>query len=678
MDFEAAKKRTSQLRKEIKYHSKLYYEQDSPEISDQAFDRLMNELKDLEEQFPELRTKSSPTQHVGWKAGRAFQKVTHKVPLLSLKDVFSTEEVSDWWNSCGSDICDVEAKIDGLSVAITYRNGKYVGAATRGDGYVGEDVTENVQYVAGIPMKLPLPDDVAPENELIVRAEAVMLKADFEALNCQLEAEGKALMKNPRNAAAGSLRVLDPAITKERKLSAIAFNILYASGFEGSSLKIGINQWLDCKALDALGFTTVKRYLCKSRDNVLQAIEEIGKQRDSYPYGTDGAVVKVISFAGQNLLGTTEKYPKWAVAYKYPSETKQTVIEDIVLQTGRTGRINPVAILQPVELGGSTVTRATLNNQRFMDDDLGGVAIGDTVDVHKAAEIIPEILKVYHEKRPAGAKNFVIKSCPACGTPAVLAADENGNGTVHICPNLDCPAQLAKHIEFWGSKNVMDIEGLGPSAVQALMDAKLVSHVADLYTLTAEELAAADNFGIIKANALIRSIEVSKDRDIDRLIKGLGMLGVGRSIGKELAKRCPDIWAVAQMTVKDLLDVDGIGKISAEVIYTYLHNSDNLETLHRLESLGVNMVSKSYQADAAVSRRPFDGLTFVITGTLPTMKRNEAQEFIERHGGKVAGSVSKKTSYLLAGDDAGSKLEKAKALGTPIIDEPTLLAMAQK
>lgn len=678
MDKNAAKKRIAQLRKEIRYHSRLYYEEDSPEISDQAFDLLMNELKDLEEQFPELRTKSSPIQHVGGKAKHTFQKVTHRVPLLSLKDVFSTEEVTDWWNSCGSDICDVEAKIDGLSVAITYRNGKYAGAATRGDGYAGEDVTENVRYVAGIPMELSLPDDVAPKNELIVRAEAVMLKSDFEELNRRLEAEGNPLMKNPRNAAAGSLRVLDPAITKERKLSAIAFNILYASGFEGSSLKIGINQWLDCKALDALGFTTVKRYLCKSMDSVLQAIEKIGEQRESYPYGTDGAVVKVISFAGQNRLGTTEKYPKWAIAYKYPSERKQTVIEDIVLQTGRTGRINPVAILRPVELGGTTVTRATLNNQRFMDNDLGGVAIGDTVDVHKAAEIIPEILKVYHEKRPTGAKNFAIETCPACGAHAVLTADENGDGTVHICPNIDCPAQLAKHIEFWGSKNVMDIDGLGPSAVQALMGANLISRVADLYTLTVDSLTELEGFGTAKANTLIRSIEASKDRNIDRLIKGLGMLGVGRSIGKELAKRCPDIWAITEMSVEDLLQVDGVGKISAEVIYTYLHNPDNLETLHLLEALGVNMTSKSYQSEVTVSRRPFGGLTFVITGTLPAMKRNEAQEFIERYGGKVSGSVSKKTSYLLAGEDAGSKLEKAKALGTPVIDESTLLAMAQK
>lgn len=677
MDKNAAKKRITQLRKEIRYHSKLYYEEDSPEISDQAFDLLMIELKDLEAEFPELRTKSSPSQHVGGKAKRTFQKVTHRVPLLSLKDVFSTDEVTDWRNSCKGNLYDVEAKIDGLSVAITYRNGKYVGAATRGDGHVGEDVTENVRYVAGIPMELPLPDDVASENELVVRIEAVMLKDDFEELNRKLEDEGKPLMKNPRNAAAGSLRVLDPAITRERKLTAIAFNILYASGFDGSSLHIGESQWEDCHILDKLGFWTVKRYLCKTQEEILQAIEKIGAEREDYLYGTDGAVVKVVSIKAQNSLGTTEKYPKWAVAYKYPSETKQTVIEDIILQTGRTGRINPVAILRPVELGGSTVTRATLNNQRFMDDDLGGVAIGDTVDVHKAAEIIPEILKVYHEKRPAGAKDFVIKACPTCGAAAVLAADENGDGAVHICPNIDCPAQLAKHIEFWGSKNVMDIEGLGPSAVQALMDTHLISHVADLYTLTANELAEVDSFGTAKANALIRSIEASKDRDIDRLIKGLGMLGVGRSIGKELAKRCPDIWAITEMSVEDLLQVDGVGKISAEVIYTYLHNSDNLANLRRLEELGVNMVSKSYQTEAAASQRPFDGLTFVITGTLPTMKRNEAQEFIERHGGKVAGSVSKKTSYLLAGDDAGSKLEKAKALGTPIIDESTLLAMAQ-
>lgn len=677
MDAKEAKKRIAQLRKEIRYYSRLYYEQDAPEISDQAFDNLMNELKELEAAFPELRTASSPTQHVGGKASRSFRKVTHKVPLLSLRDVFNVQEVTDWWNTSGKDICDVEAKIDGLSVAVAYHNGEYVGAATRGDGHVGEDVTENVRYVAGIPMSLPLPNDVAEENDLIVRVEVVMLKANFSELNRRLEAEGKPTMKNPRNAAAGSLRVLDSNITKERKLSAIAFNILYASGFEGSSMKIGVNQWLDCKALDTLGFKTVERFLCKTKDDVLKAIDEIGKQRESYSYGTDGAVVKVISIAGQNVLGTTEKYPKWAVAYKYPSETKQTVIEDIILQTGRTGRINPVAVLRPVELGGATVTRATLNNQRFMDDVLGGVAIGDTVDVHKAAEIIPEILKVYHEKRPAGASNFEIQFCPACGAPAVLAADENGDGVMHICPNLDCPAQLAKHIEFWGSRGVMDIEGLGPGAVQVLLDAHLVSHVADLYALTADKLEGLESFGTTKANALIRAIEASKDRDIDRLIKGLGILGVGRSIGKELAKCCPDIWAVTQMSVADLLNVDGIGAVSAEVIYKYLHDPDNLAHLRRLESLGVNMTSKSYQTGTSASNRPFDGLVFVITGTLPTMKREQAQEFIELRGGKVSGSVSKKTSYLLAGEDAGSKLEKAKSLGTPIIDEATLLEMAK-
>lgn len=672
MSIESAKERAKELRSSIQHHSILYWDMDSPEISDQAFDSLMNELKAIEAEYPELQTPDSPTLHIGGKAQRKFSKVQHQVPMLSLKDVFSEEEVLSWWKGCGRPLCDVEPKIDGLSMEVTYINGFFSSASTRGDGYTGEDVTPNAKFITGIPTQIKLPAGTADGNKLIVRFEVVMEKADFLALNESLVAEGKRLMRNPRNAAAGSLRVLDPLITKQRKLKAIAFNIMLAEGFENCGNDMpGIDQHNDCRILANMGFCAVDSFLCQDENDILAYIKEIGETRSNLPYGTDGAVVKTLSMAVQRQLGELEKYPKWAIAYKYPSEKKQTVIREIIVQTGRTGRLNPVAIFDPVELGGVTVTRATLNNQDFMDACLGGVAVGDTVDVHKAAEIIPEILYVHHDLRTADAKNFHIEKCPVCGTAAVLMANDSGNGVLHICPNPDCPAQMAKHIEFWGSRDVMAIDGLGPAAVNALLQARKIKDVSDLYALKEEDIAGIDGFSSSKAKLLVSSINASKERDIDRLIKGLGIIGVGRTVGKALAKLYPSIWAISELSMDELTQVEGIGETTAASIINYF-DSTHIAFLKRLESLGVNMRSQTYQSTQCTT---FQNMTFVITGTLPHMKREEAKELIEKHGGKVSGSVSKKTTYLLAGEVAGGKLQKAQDLGVKVISEDELWNM---
>lgn len=669
---DSANERAKELRKTIQRHAILYWDMDSPEISDQAFDAFMNELKAIEAEYPALQTPDSPTLHIGGKPQRKFRKVQHLVPMLSLKDVFSEEEVLSWWRGCGCPVCDVEPKIDGLSMEATYINGSFNSVSTRGDGRIGEDVTPNAKYISGVPQQIKLPTGTAAYSKLIVRFEVVMEKADFLALNETLTADGKPAMRNTRNAAAGSLRVLDPLITKQRKLKAIAFNIMYSEGFESCGKSApGIDQHNDCRILAQMGFRAVDSFLCKDEDDILAHIREIGETRTGLSYGTDGAVVKTVSMEVQRQLGELEKFPKWAIAYKYPSEEKQTVIRDIIVQTGRTGRLNPVAVFDPVELGGATVTRATLNNQDFMDSYLGGVAVGDTVDVHKAAEIIPEILRVHHDLRSANAEDFHIETCPVCGTKAVLMEDDSGNGVLHMCPNPDCPAQMAKHIVFWGSRDVMAIDGLGPAAVNALLQAEKIHNIADLYALKEDDIIGIDGFAAGKSKALITAINDSKERDIDRLIKGLGIIGVGRTVGKALAKLYPSIWVISELTADELMRIEGIGETTALSIVHYF-DSEHIAFLKRLESLGVNMRSLSYQSTQCTT---FQNMTFVITGTLPRMKREEAKELIEKNGGKVSDSVSRKTTYLLAGEAVGSKLKKAHDLGVKVITEDELLDM---
>lgn len=671
--FNDIQKRAAMLRAEIECHNHLYYDLDQPEVSDAAYDRLIGDLRQLEKEHPEISSVGSPTQRVGGNAQSTFEKVQHRVPLLSLRDVFSEDDVMSWYSQelpTGTTLVSVEEKVDGLSMAITYVDGRFHSAATRGDGRVGEDVTENARMVKNIPMEIPAL--VGTGSTLVVRVEVVMPVAIFESLNESLKAAGKTPLKNPRNAAAGALRVKDPKITAERGLEAIAFTVMYMDRMV-AAVPVRVTQYGDLNFLRNAGFRTVKAIPCALDSEILAAIQEIGAYRDESDHWIDGAVVKCNSIHDQIVLGATEKYPRWAVAFKYPPEQKETVIRDIITDTGRTGVITPVAVFDPVLLGGTSVSRATLHNQLFMDEVLGGVAVGDTILVHKSGEIIPEVLKVFHEKRPAGATDFTVEVCPVCGAPAIVGADENGNpGPTRICSNEACPAKFERHLIYWCSKHVMDISGFGPSVAKAVIDAG-VTKIQDLYTLTVEQMSAIKAIGPVRAPKLYAAIQKSKEHDIDRLIAGLGMLGVGRTVGKVLAERYTSIWDIAAASVEDLNAIDGIGEVTAHVLYGYFHNGDNLPFLEELKDLGLNMSSRSFQIQP--THAVLTGKTFVITGTLPTMKRDEAAKLITDNGGKVSGSVSKKTNYLLAGEAAGSKLAKATELGIPVISEAKFLAM---
>jgi len=669
-------KRAKALRQTIAYHNELYYNQDAPEISDAAYDQLLRELETLEAEYPSTRETNSPTNTVGGNSGIAFSDIEHKVPLLSLRDVFSKEEVEEWMRPLKSgDIAAtpyvVEDKVDGLSIALVYHNGVLTQAATRGDGRIGEDVTENAKQIATVPQTIP--QLMSDENEVIVRAEVVMPVQTFVELNEKLEAAGKKPFKNPRNAAAGSLRVKDPKVTRERKLDAIAFNIMYAEGVP----ELRQTQYEDVRQLDAFGFHTMSCTPCRTLDEVNEAIDRIDSERNLKAFAIDGAVVKCNRMAQQDALGATNKYPRWAIAYKYPPEQKETIVRDIITQTGRTGVITPVAVFDPVLLCGTSVSKATLHNQAFMDTVLSGVCVGDTVLVHKSGEIIPEVLSVRTEKRPSGAKPFQIRFCPVCGAPAVLGTDENGNeGAAMLCSNDDCPARLAKHIEYWCSKHIMDIDGIGPSVIEALIESCAVNSVEDLYRVDADVLSAIPQIGPVRGPKLYAGIQQSKTKDIDRLIAGLGMSGIGRTIGQALARKFPNIWEVAQASEEMLKSIDGIGDISAHIIYGYFHKLSNYEHVERLAALGVNIVSQSYEDNTHVTAKGvLNGMTFVITGTLPTMKRDKAETLITANGGKVTGSISKKTTYLVAGEAAGSKLDKAQKLGIPVISEDDLKQM---
>lgn len=660
-------KRAEFLRRQIKIASDAYYDKDAPVMSDAAYDAMLLELRTLEEAHPELVTPDSPTQIVGGHASSTFNDVRHKVPLQSLRDVFDSESVNDWLYQMPDQHVTVETKVDGLSCAVTYQNGRFTSAATRGDGKTGEDVTENVRRIANIPKTLPGISD----GEIIVRCEVYMPKKVFEQLNADLAASGKPLLKNPRNGAAGALRTKDPEETARRGLAAVAFNIMLCTA---SNVKCGVTQSGDIGLLKKWGFETVECSMCSTDDQIHNAIAIIDIQRDAFPYAIDGAVVKLDEMALQQAVGATDKYPRWAVAYKYPPEQKQTVIRDIVLQTGRTGVLTPVACFDSVELAGTTVTRATLHNQEFMDVNLGGVAIGDTVTVHKSGEIIPEVLRVDHTKRPAGAKDFKITTCPVCGAHAVLGADENGNGTQMYCSNPDCPAIFERHLIYWCSDHVMAIDGVGPAAAKALIAEAKVSRIADLYHLTEQQFAAVSAIGPVRAKKLKTAVDKSKSNNIDRLIAGLGIPGVGRHIGAILAKTYPNMDAISAAAPEELTQLEGIGEITVSDLMTFFKGQEGQAFLQSLKDTGLNMTSQTYH-NTPDAPQPLDSLTFVITGTLPGVSRNEAKALLEQYGAKVSGSVSKKTNYLLAGEDAGSKLDKANTLGVPVIDWNSLQTM---
>lgn len=648
-----------QLREYLNQQSYLYYVLDAPVIPDYEYDRLNRRLEELEAAHPEEITPDSPTQRVGDKILEGFQTYSHPVPLESLQDVFNDEEVAEFCERMdgelgGSTAYSVEPKVDGLSVALEYRDGVFVRGATRGDGRVGEDVTENLRTIRSIPMTLPerLP-------RLIVRGEVYMSRAVFEELNGLRELRGQPLMANPRNAAAGSLRQLDPKVCAERKLDIQVFNLQLAEGKEFLSH----SETLDYLATQH--FKVIPHKTLTGIGDVQAEIFRINDERMAYPFDIDGAVVKVNSLSDREKLGSTAKFPKWAVAFKYPPEKKPSKVLDIVIQVGRTGVLTPKAVLEPVRLAGTTVTNATLHNQDYIAEK--DIRVGDTVLVQKAGEIIPEILEVDVSKRPKGAKPFVFPdTCPVCGASVSRDAD----GAAIRCTGAECPAQLLRNLTHFASRDAMDIEGLGPAVVQQLVDSGLVRNAADLYSLHAADVAKLDRMGEKSAENLIRAIENSKANDLAKLLYGLGIRQVGAKAAQVLSAHFGSLDALAAATEEELTAVGDVGPITARYVVEYLAADQSKDLLRRLREAGVNLESTAQP----VGDR-FAGLTFVLTGELSAYSRKEAGEKLEALGAKVSGSVSKKTSCVVAGEAAGSKLRKAQELGVPVIDEAQFLTL---
>lgn len=653
------------LRKEIEYHIERYYNQDDPEITDYEYDQKMNELKRLEREHPEYVTPDSPTQKVGGSAKReAGVLVEHNVPMLSLQDVFDRGEVENFVAEMKKQLDDpefvVEYKIDGLSLSLRYEYGELKLAETRGDGIqYGEDVTANAKVIRDVKKKLK----DKPEY-LEIRGEVYMTEADFEKVNEKQELLGKKLFANPRNCAAGTLRQLDTAVTKERGLSMFIFNIQDARGISFETHTEGYEY------LKKQGIRVIEEYtVCKTADEVWAAIEKIGENRGKLPYDIDGAVVKINRFSDREKLGATSKVPRWAVAYKYPPEEKETKLLDIELSVGRTGRITPTAVFEPVRLCGTSVSRATLHNQDFIDElDIG---IGDTVVVYKSGEIIPKVRRVIHEKRPAGVKKFVIPNvCPVCG-----AKTEREKDTADIkCTSPNCPAQLERHMINFVGRDAMDIKGFGATYIMELVHLGYLKDIADIYDLKQhrEELIEQGIIGKEKnTDKLLDAIEKSKQNEAFQLLTGFGIPNVGKAAAKTILKHFGSIEALMQADMESLQQVADVGEVTALCIRNYFQDENNCKIIERLKEAGVNME----MAESGSEDGRFDGLTFVITGTLPTMDRKAAAALIEAHGGKVSGSVSKKTNYLLAGENAGSKLTKANDLGVSVISEEELQEM---
>lgn len=655
--------RLHELRAMLTRHARLYYVYDSPEISDYEYDKLYAELKALEEKHPEDFDEASPTQRVGGKPLDKFEKVTHSVRMDSLSDVFSFDEVTDFavamQNAVESPHFSVEPKIDGLSVALTYEKGKLIRGATRGDGIEGEDVTQNIKTVGAIPLLLTEPLD------LTVRGEVYMPRASFEKLNLAREAEGQPLFANPRNAAAGSLRQLDPGITASRGLSIFVFNLQEGSLYADRENPDSHTETL--ARLRELGFAVLEDKACLGTPEEITAhIERLGELRDSLPYDIDGVVIKLDSLAARAAVGEGTKTPKWAVAYKFPPEQKQTKLIDVELAVGRTGVLTPTAILEPVRLAGTTVSRATLHNARFIRDR--DIRLGDTVTLQKAGDIIPEVVCSHPEKRSGKESPFRMPThCPSCGEPIFYDEDE---GAAMRCLNSACPAQLSRAVEHFASKNAMDIDGMGPQIVELLLTNDLIRDVSDLYTLTAEQLEGLERMGKKSASNLVAAIEKSKSAGLERLIFALGIRGIGEVAAASLAARYGSLTACFSATREELLAIEDFGEITADSVIGFFSRPQNIELCERLLAMGVKDAPT-----AAPKGTKLQGLTFVLTGTLPTLSRDEASERIKTAGGKVSGSVSSKTSFVVAGEAAGSKLTKANSLGIPVIDEQALLAM---
>ncbi|MGM9615676.1 MAG: NAD-dependent DNA ligase LigA [Oscillospiraceae bacterium] len=639
--------------------SVAYYDQDAPEVSDFEYDAMNNELKRMEAEHPEWIRPDSPTQHIGGHVSAAFSPVAHEVPLESLQDVFSFEEVESFAARMDESVDAAhdyvtEPKIDGLSVAVEYRNGLFLRGATRGNGEVGEDVTDNLRTIRSLPKTLQNP----PER-LIVRGEVYMSHEVFAELNAEREIAGEPLMANPRNAAAGSLRQLDPAVCARRKLDVIFFNIQLSEGRSFTS------HYETLEAMEAMGLPVVPHTRCASAADCTSAIERIGEERDTFPYDIDGAVVKLNDLAQRTALGSTAKYPRWAVAYKYPPEKKPSRVTDIVVQVGRTGVLTPKAVVEPIRLAGTTVTNATLHNQDFIESL--NVNIGDTVLVQKAGEIIPEVLQVV-KKESEG--YFRLPSvCPACGAPV----ERDEDGAALRCTGLECPAQRLRNIVHFASKEAMDIDGLGPAVVEALDKIGLIRSPAELYSLDAQSVETADRMGRKSAENLIAAIERSKTQGLARLLCAFGIRQVGAKAGKVLARRFADLDALMAASEEELTAIDDIGPVTARYITEWFAAEQNRHQIELLRQAGVSFASTEEVGD-----NRFAGKTFVLTGTLETFTRAEAEAIIERFGGKTSGSVSKKTGYVLAGANPGSKLTKAQSLGIEILTEEQFRALIEE
>ena len=663
MNLEEAKVEVKNLREKLEYYAKLYYDMDSPAISDYEYDMMMNKLKALEKQFPELITSDSLTQKVGGHVKEGFKQVTHEVPLQSLQDIFSFEELREFDERVRKVAEEnneelkyvVETKIDGLSSALKYEDGLLVQGATRGNGLIGEDVTENLRTIKHIPKELK------EKINITVRGEVFIGTKEFEKMNEEREILDEPLFANARNAAAGSLRQLDSKITASRPLDIFIFNV---QKYDEDTFDAENSHFTELNKLSDLGFNVVPvRTLCSTIDEAIEAIKKIGEDREKLSFGIDGAVVKVDNLRLREILGTTYKVPKWAIAYKYPPEKKETKLLDIVCQVGRTGAITPTAILEPVKVAGSTISKTTLHNEDFIKEK--GLMIGDTVVIQKQGDVIPEVVDVIKSKRTGEEKEFVMpKVCPVCGAPVVREEGE----AVARCVGIECSAKILRNLAHFVSKEGMDIDGLGIKIIEQLVDKGLIKNIADIYTLTVDEVASLKKNGRKFAQNLIDAINVSKNNDLYKLITALGIRHIGTKSAKGLTKRYKSIDDIAKASFEELSMIEDVGSITAESIYEFFRQGQTIDLIKRLKEAGVNTKVLKNEDEGKYDER-FAGKTFVLTGTLENYTRDQASEIIEKFGGKVSGSVSKKTSYVLAGEEAGSKLTKAQDLGIPIITE---------
>ena len=658
MDKKQAKERIEELRKQTEYYANKYYDEDNPEISDFEYDMLMVELRNLESKYPEYITKESLTQKVGGNVKEGFEKVTHEIPMQSLQDVFSLEEIEEFdermkqkaeENGIKDITYVVETKIDGLSASLEYKQGKLIKGATRGNGLVGEDVTENLKTVKTIPKQLP------EEINITVRGEVFISKKEFETLNEQRQINEEELFANARNAAAGSLRQLDSKITSKRPLDIYIFNVQKIEGKNFNS------HYEELEYLEKLGFNVNPvRIPCKNIQEVKQAIQKIGEMRETLTYGIDGAVVKIDNLKFREILGSTVKVPRWAVAYKYPPEKKETKLKEIICQVGRTGVITPMAILEPVKVAGSTISKTTLHNEDFIKQK--DLKIGDTVVIQKAGDVIPEIVEVVKSKRTGEETEFNMpKKCPVCGADAIR---EEGEAAIR-CTGIECPAKLYRNLVHFVSREAMNIDGLGENIISQLLEKKLIQNIADIYSLKFEDIASLKKNGTKFAQNLVNSIEASKQNDLNRLITALGIRHVGTKAAKMLAKQYKTLDNLSKAKFEDLQQMNDIGEIMANSITEFFAQEQTQDLIQKLKQAGVN--TKTIQNEKTDNK--FEGKTFVLTGSLEQYTRKEAEEIIEKHGGKTSGTVSKKTSYVLAGEEAGSKLKKAQELGITIITE---------